>query len=89
MTAWQVIGILIGAVVLIYIVSQFMRDPGRALMGLLRGVIVGVVALFVVNLVGQSFGFHIGLNPATAITAGVLGLPGVAALVIIHLWMLG
>lgn len=88
MTAWQVIAILVGAIVLIYLVSQFLREPGRALMGLLRGLIIGVVALFLVNLVGQAFGFHIALNPATALTAGVLGLPGVAALVVIHLWLL-
>lgn len=88
MTAWQVIGLLVGAVVLIYIVSQFLREPGRALMGLVRGVIVGVVLLFVVNLVGQSFGLHIGLNPATILTAGVLGIPGVGALIVVHYWLL-
>ncbi|HEU4964014.1 MAG TPA: pro-sigmaK processing inhibitor BofA family protein [Bacilli bacterium] len=88
MAAWQVIAYLIGAVVLIFIVSQFLRDPGRALMGLLRGVIVGIVALFLINAVGQAFGFHIAMNPVTAITAGLLGLPGVAAMVIIKVWLL-
>ncbi|MCX7571917.1 pro-sigmaK processing inhibitor BofA family protein [Tumebacillus sp. DT12] len=89
MSAWQVIGILVGTVVLIYMVSQFLREPGRALFGLLRGMIVGVVALFLINLVGASFGFHIGLNLVTALTAGILGLPGVAALVVIQLWFIG
>ncbi|PWK05159.1 pro-sigmaK processing inhibitor BofA family protein [Tumebacillus permanentifrigoris] len=87
MTAWQVIGLMIGAVVLIYLVGQFMREPGVALMNLLRGVIVGLVALFLVNFAGQYFGFHIGLNPFTALTAGLLGLPGVAALVVIQIWL--
>jgi inhibitor of the pro-sigma K processing machinery len=86
MSAWQVIGLLVGAVVLIYMVAQFLREPGQALIGLVRGTIVGVVALFLVNLVGQAFGFHIGLNWMTALTAGILGLPGVAALVVIQLW---
>jgi inhibitor of the pro-sigma K processing machinery len=87
MSAWQVIALLVGAVVLIYYVSQFMRDPGQSLMGLLRGAIVGVVCLFLINLVGQAFGFHIALNPVTAATTALLGLPGVAALVVIQLWL--
>lgn len=88
MAAWQVIAYLAGAIVLIVVVSNFLRDPGRALMGLLRGVIVGVVALFLINAVGQAFGFHIAINPATALTAGVLGLPGVAAMVIVKVWLI-
>ncbi|KEO81455.1 pro-sigmaK processing inhibitor BofA family protein [Tumebacillus flagellatus] len=88
MTAWQVIGLMIGAVVVLYLLAQFVREPGAALMNLVRGLIVGLVALVLVNLVGGSFGFHIGLNPATALTAGLLGLPGVAALVVIHLWLI-
>ena len=84
MTAWQVIGLLIGAVALIVLAAQFLREPGQGLMNLLRGVIVGVVAIFVINLIGASFGLHIALNPVTALPAGILGLPGVAALVAIN-----
>ncbi|ASS73531.1 hypothetical protein CIG75_00055 [Tumebacillus algifaecis] len=87
MSAWQVIGMLVGSVVLIYMIAQLLRAPGQALMGVLRGLIVGVVALFVINLIGASFGFHIAINPFTAATTALLGLPGVAALVVINVWM--
>ncbi|MFD2170751.1 pro-sigmaK processing inhibitor BofA family protein [Tumebacillus lipolyticus] len=87
MSAWQVIGMLVGSVVLIYMVATFLREPGPAIIGLLRGLIVGVVALVVINLIGASFGFHIAINPFTAATTAVLGLPGVAALVVINIWM--
>ena len=87
MTAWQVIGMLVGAVVLIYMVSQFLREPGLALMNLVRGVIVGVVAIVLINLIGSQFNFHIALNPFTAAITGLLGLPGVAALVAINIWL--
>lgn len=87
MSAWQVIGMLVGAVVLIYMIARFMREPGQAIMGMLRGLIVGVVALFVINLIGASFGFHIAINPVTAATTAILGLPGVAALVVMNVWM--
>jgi inhibitor of the pro-sigma K processing machinery len=88
MSAWQVIGMLIGGVVLIYLIAQFLREPGNAIMRLLRGLIVGVVSLFVINLIGASFGFHIAINPVTAATTALLGLPGVAALVVLHVWMI-
>lgn len=78
---------LVGAVVLIYMIARFMREPGQAIMGMLRGLIVGVVALFVINLIGASFGFHIAINPVTAATTAILGLPGVAALVVMNVWM--
>lgn len=88
MTAWQVIGLLVGAVVLIYMVSQFLREPGLALMNLVRGAIVGVVAIVLINLIGTQFDFHIALNPVTAAVTGLLGLPGVAALVAINIWLI-
>jgi len=85
MTAWQMIGLLVGAVALIVLIAQFLREPGQGLMNLLRGVIVGVVAIFLINVIGAGFGLHIALNPVTALTAGILGLPGVAALVALNI----
>ena len=38
-----------------------------------------------INLIGASFGFHIGLNIGTSILVGILGIPGAALLVILKL----
>lgn len=48
---------------------------------LLRGV-VGIVTIFLMNelLAAQNLSVMVGINPWTALTSGILGLPGVALL---------
>ncbi|AEJ42133.1 pro-sigmaK processing inhibitor BofA [Alicyclobacillus acidocaldarius subsp. acidocaldarius Tc-4-1] len=41
-----------------------------------------------VDAIGSYLGFHLPLNPITVLAAGFLGLPGLAALVVLHLWVL-
>lgn len=40
--------------------------------------------IYLINLVGAIFNFHIGLNYITAIFTGILGVPGVILLVILR-----
>ncbi len=47
--------------------------------------IIGGVLIFLINLVGGIWGFHIGLNIFTSMLIGFLGLPGVVCLVIVKL----
>ena len=47
--------------------------------------IFGGVVIYIVNLIGSNFGFHIGLNIVNSIIIGLLGLPGVVCLIIIKL----
>jgi inhibitor of the pro-sigma K processing machinery len=49
---------------------------------------LGALAIYFLNLFGQAFDFYIPVNPITAIVVGVLGLPGLASLVVIKLWIL-
>lgn len=41
--------------------------------------------IYLINLVGSVFNFHIGLNYITAIFTGILGVPGVILLVILKI----
>lgn len=41
--------------------------------------------IYLINLVGILFDFHIGLNYITAIFTGILGVPGVILLVVLKL----
>ena len=43
------------------------------------------IVIYIINLIGAGFGFHIGLNIFTSIIVGLLGLPGVVCLIIIKL----
>lgn len=51
--------------------------------------IVGVILLYLVNYIGALVGYPdlVGINWITALIAGILGIPGVAVLVIFNLFM--
>lgn len=70
-------------VVILFIILKLFKWPLKIL---LNG-IFGVALLYVVNLIGVDFGISIGINWVTALIAGILGIPGVAALVIITKFM--
>lgn len=46
---------------------------------------IGAIMIYIINLIGVLFQFHIGLNYITAIFTGILGVPGVILLVILKL----
>ncbi|WP_134159668.1 pro-sigmaK processing inhibitor BofA family protein [Alicyclobacillus sacchari] len=77
-----------GAIVLgVLIVSQFFQQPGRAAWRIVRNVALGCLFVFAVDWIGSYLHFHVPFNPVTALTAGILGVPGVAALVAMKLWI--
>lgn len=44
-------------------------------MKLVGNSILGGILIFIVNMIGTMFNFHIGLNIGTAIVTGILGIP--------------
>lgn len=48
-------------------------------------IVIGALLLFFVNSFGTSFGLHVPINIVTSSIAGLLGLPGLAALVLIKM----
>ena len=59
--------------------------PIKKILKLVINSILGGVAIFLINLIGGIWSFHIGLNIFTSILVGLLGLPGVVCLIIIKL----
>lgn len=51
-------------------------------------VVIGVLFIFFFNVFGASVGLHIPINVYTALVTGLLGLPGLASLVAIHMFVL-
>ncbi|WP_369901560.1 pro-sigmaK processing inhibitor BofA family protein [Bacillus manliponensis] len=49
---------------------------------------IGALLLFVVNMVGIQFDFHLPINVGTTVVSGLLGLPGLFALIIIKLYII-
>lgn len=44
--------------------------------------VLGALILYVINIIGANFNFHIGLNWCTVIGTGVLGIPGVVLIIV-------
>ncbi len=79
---WAVI-----AAAALFAMTQIVQYPGRIAWRLAKSVVLGLAFVLAVNWVGQYFHYHLPLNAMTALTAGFLGIPGVAALVAMHLWV--
>lgn len=77
---WYAAGVL-----LLLLLLQVLARPLEVLLRLLGSSLVGGLLLWGINLIGRPFGFHLGLNPASALVAGVLGIPGVVSLGIMRL----
>ena len=69
----------------IFIFGRIFIVPFKKILKLIINSILGGFTIYIINLIGASFGFHIGLNIFTSILVGLLGLPGAACLVIVKL----
>ncbi|TCP22115.1 inhibitor of the pro-sigma K processing machinery [Scopulibacillus darangshiensis] len=61
-----------------------MRFAGKVVVKLL----IGALMLFLLNTFGTSFNIHVPINAITTCVSGLLGIPGVAALVVIRYFIL-
>ncbi len=47
---------------------------------------LGAIIIWLINVIGTSFQFHIGINIVTALIVGILGVPGAVLLVLIKIF---
>lgn len=69
----------------IFIFGRIFILPLKKIFKLVMNSVLGGITIFLINLVGGTFGFHIGLNFFTSIVIGLLGLPGSVCLVVVKL----
>ncbi|EJS61103.1 pro-sigmaK processing inhibitor BofA [Bacillus cereus] len=81
-----IVGIL--SLVFLFLVFGVSSKPLRFIGKVLFHITLGIGLLFIVNVIGTYFDFHIPINVGTATITSLLGLPGVAALVIIKLYIM-
>lgn len=72
---FSTIFIILGCIVGLWIVGKIFSIPIKAIFKLIANSILGGILIFVINLIGGAFGFHIGLNVGTSILVGILGIP--------------
>lgn len=69
----------------LFLLAQFVQNPGIWFWRVIKGGILGCLFVFAVNWVGSYLHIHIPFNPVTALAAGFLGIPGIVALVALKL----
>lgn len=79
--------IVIGCAIAIFVIGKILLFPIKKILKLVFNTIIGGAIIYIINLIGASFGFHIGLNIITSLVVGILGIPGAILLIILTLIM--
>lgn len=67
--------VYVACIIFLFLIGRFFIIPLKTLAKIIGNSILGGILIFVVNLIGGLFGFHVGLNVVTAIVTGILGIP--------------
>lgn len=82
----KVILSFIACILIVLIYGKSFYLPIKRGVKLVANSVLGAFIIFVINLVGTSFDFHIGLNIFNAIVVGILGIPGAILLIILKIF---
>lgn len=75
----------IACIFFLFIFGKLFIVPIKTILKLVINSILGGITIFIINLIGSIWEFHIGLNLITSIFVGILGIPGAIVIVIIKL----
>ncbi|SDK23966.1 pro-sigmaK processing inhibitor BofA family protein [Sediminibacillus albus] len=82
--------IIIAGMVALIALLLILGAPIKPLRFLAQGsvkLVIGVLFLFFFNVFGASVGLHLPINIYTALITGFLGIPGLASLAAIHIFV--
>ena len=74
-------------VVAIFIIGKILFVPIKMIFKLILNSILGGILIWIINMVGITWGLHIGINVITMLTVGLLGVPGVVLLTILTIFI--
>ena len=75
----------LACIIFIFIFGRIFIWPLKNILKLILNSIFGGVLIYIINIIGMNFGFHIGLNVLTAVIVGILGIPGAALLIVLRI----
>ena len=64
--------VFLACIIVLYLVGRFFTVPLKIIFRVIGSSIVGGCIIFIINLIGGTFGFHIGLNVVTTVVVGIL-----------------
>ena len=74
----------LACIIFLFIFGKIFVLPLKSILKLILNSVLGGILIFIINLIGGNFGFHIGLNIITAVFVGLLGIPGAGLLIILQ-----
>ena len=77
----------LGAVLVVFLVLKLLSAPLKLIIKIVLNGLIGGVIIFLINWIGAGFGFTLPLEWWSAILVGLLGVPGVIILAIIHFFL--
>lgn len=78
----------VACILFLFVFGKVFVVPIKIIWKLVINSVLGGLFIFIINLIGSYFNFHIGLNFITSIFVGLLGIPGAIVIVIIKLLIL-
>lgn len=78
-TMFIVLGILV-----LFIILKILALPMKLIIKLVINGLIGALIIFLINFFGATVGFGIELNWITSLIVGILGIPGVVLVIILH-----
>ncbi len=81
-------GAAIAGIILLIVLVRFFIAPIRIIMKLCFNTLLGFAGLISLDLFGAYIGMSLGVNLINAVVVGLLGLPGLALLLLLR-WLCG
>jgi len=75
----------VACIIFLFIFGKIFIIPIKNVFKLIFNSVLGALLLYIINLIGGNFGFHIGINILTSVCVGLLGIPGAGLLVILQI----
>ena len=82
----RIILVFISCLAILVIFGKYFAFPLKKILKLIGNSILGALIIFLINLVGTSFNFHIGFSIINSIIVGILGIPGACLLVLLKIF---
>ncbi len=77
----------LACIILLFIFGKIFVLPLTKIFKLVLNSFLGAFLIYIINLIGSHFEFHIGLNIITSIFVGILGIPGAILLILLKIFL--
>lgn len=83
----KVILCFVACIAILFFFGKTFVFPIKKILKIFGNSLLGALIIFIINLVGATFNFHIGLSIFNSIIVGILGIPGAILLIILHIFI--